>query len=66
VRCRVRDGGQCRQWNGRHGGDGLGRDFISEQTACLYTKFREGTPAGDNYGPGAAHVTSANDLQKAA
>jgi hypothetical protein len=48
-----------------NGGDALGRDFISEQTAFLYTKFREGTLAGYTYGAGAAHVTSANLLQNA-
>lgn len=48
-----------------NGGDGSGRDPISEQTAYLYTMFRNGTLAGYTYGPGAAHVTSANDLQRA-
>jgi hypothetical protein len=48
-----------------NGGDGLGRDYISEQTAFLYTQFRQGTLAGYNYGAGAAHVASANDLQRA-
>jgi hypothetical protein len=48
-----------------NGGDALGRDFISEQTAYLYTMFRNGTLAGYNYGAGAGHVTSANNLQNA-
>lgn len=48
-----------------NGGDGLGRDFISEQTAFLYTRFRKHTLDGYDYGPGAPHVTSANNLQRA-
>jgi hypothetical protein len=47
-----------------NGGDGLGRDVISEQTAYLYTQFRKGTLAGYDY-VGAGHVTSANLLQQA-
>jgi hypothetical protein len=47
-----------------NGGDGFGRDPISEQTAYLYTMFRDGTLTGYNYG-GAGHVSSANDLQRA-
>jgi len=47
-----------------NGGDGSGRDFISEQTAYLYTKFRQGTLAGYDY-TGANHVASADTLQRA-
>jgi len=47
------------------GGDAvLGRDFISEQTAYLYTQFRAGTLAGYNY-TGANHAQSADKLQNA-
>ena len=47
------------------GGDALGRDWISPQTAWLYTQFRAGTLLGYDYGTGAARVQSANDLQYA-
>lgn len=48
-----------------NGGDVLGRDYISEQTAYLYTMFRDGTLAGYSYAAGPARVHSANDLQRA-
>jgi hypothetical protein len=48
-----------------NGGDGLGRDYISEQTAYLYTMFRDGTLAGYSYAAGPSRVSSANDLQRA-
>ena len=47
-----------------HGGDGLGRDWISPQTAWLYTQFRAGTLSGYDYA-GANRWLSANDLQRA-
>jgi hypothetical protein len=47
-----------------NGGDASGRDFISEQTAFLYTRFRQGTLAGYAYA-GASHAASADNLQRA-
>ena len=46
------------------GGDADGRDYLSAQTAFLYTQFREGTLSGYNYG-GPDRWKSANDLQYA-
>ncbi len=48
-----------------NGGDALGRDHISQQTAFLYTMFRDGTLAGYSYAAGPSRVSSANDLQRA-
>jgi hypothetical protein len=48
-----------------NGGDAMGRDNISAQTAFLYTMFRDGTLAGYSYAPGPSRVSSANDLQRA-
>jgi hypothetical protein len=48
-----------------NGGDALGRDYIDQRTAYLYTMFRNGTLAGYDYTPGAGHVASANLLQNA-
>jgi hypothetical protein len=46
------------------GGDAItGKDFLSAQTAYLYTEFRAGTLSGYNYGAG--RVASANNLQNA-
>ena len=47
-----------------NGGDALGRDYLSAQTAFLYTEFRQGTLTGYNYS-GPNHATSANSLQYA-
>lgn len=47
-----------------NGGDAQGRDYISAQTAYLYTQFRNGTLTGYDY-TGAGRVNSANDLQNA-
>ena len=47
-----------------NGGDGLGRDFLEEETAFLYTQFRLGSLSGYDYG-GAGRWLSANLLQKA-
>ncbi len=47
-----------------NGGDAQGRDFISAQTAYLYTMFRAGTLAGYDYA-GAGHAASADALQRA-
>jgi len=47
-----------------NGGDASGHDPLSEQTAFLYTMFRNGTLAGYDY-TGANHVASANTLQYA-
>lgn len=46
------------------GGDGAGRDWLSPQTAWLYTQFRAGTLAGYDYS-GANRWKSANALQNA-
>jgi len=46
------------------GGDAQGKDYLSEQTAFLYTQFRDGTLTGYNYG-GPNRWQSANDLQYA-
>jgi hypothetical protein len=46
------------------GGDADGKDYLSEQTAFLYTQFREGTLTGYNFG-GPDRWKSANDLQYA-
>jgi hypothetical protein len=46
------------------GGDAGGRDYLSEQTAFLYTQFREGTLSGYNYA-GPDRWMSANRLQNA-
>src|SRR5687768_8101779 len=43
----------------------LHRDYLSAQTAYLYTEFRQGTLSGYYYGSGPSRVTSANSLQKA-
>jgi hypothetical protein len=48
-----------------NGGDGAGRDYISQETAYLYTMFRAGTLAGYDTSSAAAHVSSANALQRA-
>ncbi len=48
-----------------NGGDALGRDYLSPQTAYLYTMFRAGTLTGYNYTPGTFRVASANSLQNA-
>lgn len=45
-----------------NGGDAFGRDYLSQQTAFLYTMFRNGTLAGYNYS-GSGRPASANDLQ---
>jgi hypothetical protein len=47
-----------------NGGDGSGRDFISQQTAFLYTQFRKGTLTGYDYA-GAGRAASADALQRA-
>jgi hypothetical protein len=46
------------------GGDAEGKDYLSAQTAFLYTQFREGTLSGYDYG-GPDRWKSANDLQYA-
>lgn len=46
------------------GGDAFGRDYLSPQTAFLYTKFRQGTLSGYDY-TGPNRVLSANNLQYA-
>ena len=46
------------------GGDAEGKDYLSAQTAFLYTEFRAGTLSGYNYG-GADRWISANYLQNA-
>ena len=46
------------------GGDAVGRDYLSSQTAFLYTQFREGTLTGYNYA-GPDRWKSANYLQNA-
>ena len=43
----------------------LYRDYLSAQTAFLYTHFRAGTLSGYNYVAGAGRVASANSLQNA-
>lgn len=48
----------------RGGESSTGRDYLSDQTAFLYTQFREGTLSGYDYG-GPARWISANDLQNA-
>ena len=49
-----------------NGGDALDlyRDYLSEQTAFLYTQFRAGTLSGYSYS-GSNHQASANSLQYA-
>jgi hypothetical protein len=47
-----------------HGGNGLGQDGLSSQTAWLYTKFRAGSLTGYDY-LGLTRWQSANDLQNA-
>jgi PEP-CTERM motif len=47
-----------------NGGDASGKDYLSAQTAFLYTEFRQGTLSGYSYS-GPNHVTSANNLQYA-
>lgn len=47
-----------------NGGDGTGRDYLSQQTAYLYTMFRGGTLSGYDYF-GSGRTTSANLLQNA-
>jgi hypothetical protein len=48
-----------------NGGDAMGRDHISAQTAYLYTMFRDGALTGYSYAAGPSRVSSANDLQRA-
>ena len=49
-----------------NGGNALGQDFISQQTAYLYTMFRQGTLFGYSYtGSASARTNSANLLQNA-
>jgi len=47
-----------------NGGDALGRDYLSPQTAFLYTQFRQGTLIDYNYA-GPDRWKSANNLQNA-
>lgn len=47
------------------GGNGQGRDYLSRQTAFLYTQFRNQTLSGFDFGTGTGRVASANALQKA-
>jgi hypothetical protein len=47
-----------------NGGDALGRDYLSSQTAYLYTMFRAGTLSGYAYS-GSGRTASANALQNA-
>ncbi len=47
-----------------NGGDAQGRDYISPQTAFLYTLFTDGTLPNYDYN-GAGHTASANLLQRA-
>ncbi len=47
-----------------HGGDVDGRDYLSAQTAFLYTQFRQGTLSGYNYS-GVDPWSSADMLQNA-
>lgn len=48
-----------------NGGDAVyGRDYLSDQTAYLYTQFRAGTLNGYNYS-GPNHAQSADQLQNA-
>jgi hypothetical protein len=47
-----------------NGGDALGRDYLSSETAFLYTNFSNGTLAGYNYA-GPDRGTSADQLQHA-
>jgi hypothetical protein len=47
-----------------NGGDSLGRDYISPQTAFLYTMFSKRTLPGYAY-TGSGHSSSADTLQKA-
>jgi hypothetical protein len=47
-----------------NGGDAFGRDYLSQQTAFLYTMFRNGNLAGYNYS-GSGRPMSANHLQSA-
>jgi hypothetical protein len=47
-----------------NGGDVDGRDYLSAQTAFLYTRFREGTLSGYSYS-GTDHANSADMLQNA-
>jgi PEP-CTERM motif len=47
-----------------NGGNALGQDFLSAQTAYLYTMFRQGSLAGYSY-TGSGQVNSANLLQNA-
>ena len=46
------------------GGDAFGRDYLSQETAFLYTMFRNGSLAGYNYS-GSGRPMSADDLQSA-
>ena len=48
-----------------NGGNAQGRDYISSQTAYLYTMFRQGILTGYDYGVGSGHTLSANRLQNA-
>ena len=50
--------------DGAHGGNALGQDALSSQTAWLYTKFRAGGLTGYDY-LGLTRWQSANDLQNA-
>ena len=47
-----------------NGGDAQGRDYLSPQTAYLYTMFRNGTLSGYDY-TGGNHAASADALQNA-
>ncbi len=47
-----------------NGGDAWGRDYLSQETAFLYTMFRNGSLAGYDYA-GSGRSASANDLQNA-
>lgn len=47
-----------------NGGDAFGRDYLSAETAFLYTQFRLGTLLGYDYA-GVNRYLSANKLQKA-
>jgi hypothetical protein len=49
-----------------NGGDGAGKDFLSAQTAFLYTQFSLGSLTGYDYlNTGIGRATSANKLQNA-
>lgn len=48
-----------------NGGDAQGRDELSQQTAYLYTMFRNSTLFGYDYVTAAGRLASANNLQRA-